>query len=162
MAAQADRSRLRLTPRSDGSTRRSGPGSMGRNVGTATTAQPAPSAALTPAGESSSARHRAVGTPSRRAASRYGSGSGLPRVTSLPHTTTGNRRPVRASTASTNRRCEDVTSAYGRPDAATSATRLAAPGITATPRSRIWSTIPPMIHSATAAGSGGTTARARK
>jgi hypothetical protein len=135
---------------------------MGRNVGTATTAHPAASAALTPVKESSSARQRPAGTPSRWAASRYGSGSGLLRVTSLPHTTTGNRRPVRASTASTKRRCEDVTSAYGKPDAATSATRPAAPGITVTPRSRTWSTMPPITHSATSAGSAGTAARARK
>ena len=135
---------------------------MGRSVGTATTTHPAASAARTPVMESSSARHRPGGTPSRRAASRYGSGSGLPRRTSLPHTTTGNRRPVRASTASTKRRCDDVTSAYGRPAAATSATRPAAPGITVTPRSRTWPTIPPMIHSATSAGSAGTAARARK
>jgi hypothetical protein len=49
-------------------------------------------------------------------------------LTSFAHTSTSKRSPVRASTASMNRRSDEVTSAYGRPAAATSASSSRAPG----------------------------------
>jgi hypothetical protein len=79
----------------------------------------------------------------------------LVRLTSFAHTSTSKRSPVRASTASMNRRSDEVTSAYGRPAAATSASSSGAPGRSGTPRSRTRSPTPDMSHSATCSGDAG-------
>jgi len=112
-------------------------------------------AAATPLGESSSATLRPASTSSSLTASRYGSGSGLVAVTSSPHTVTGNRIPVASSTASANSRCDEVTSAYGRPAAATSATSSRAPGRTSTRPARTRASMPSSIQRATVSGGAG-------
>ena len=61
---------------------------------------PAAAADASPGGESSNATHDEASTPSRSAATRYGSGSGLPRLTWSPVTTAAN---VPSGTAATSR-----------------------------------------------------------
>ena len=147
---------------SERTTVRPGAGSIGTSDGTAMTRHPAASAEATPLGESSRAKQRAGSVPSSLAASRYGSGSGLVTLTSSAHTSASKRRPVRASTASMNRRSEEVTSAHGRPAAATSASSSRAPGRSGTPWSRTRSAMPAISHSATTSGGAGLVALASR
>ena len=80
----------------------------GRRWGPRSTRQPASTAERRPVVESSIATQSAASTPSRSAATRYGSGSGLPLATSSPATITSNesaaapRPPPRRSVATTS------------------------------------------------------------
>jgi hypothetical protein len=128
---------------------------MGTSDGTANTRQPAASADATPLGESSRAKQSPGSTPTSLAASRYGSGSGLVAVTSSAHTSTSNRIPVLASTASIKPRSDEVTSAFGRPARLTAASSSRAPGWTGMPSRRTRSVMSDMSHSATSSGGWG-------
>ena len=92
--ATRERSRARSTSRSEPATVRPGASGIGTTLGTATTWQPAAVALAVPFGESSSATQRRGSAPRSRAAVRYGSGSGLVRVTSSPRDRDG--EPVAA------------------------------------------------------------------
>jgi hypothetical protein len=135
---------------------------MGISDGTANTRQPAASADATPLGESSRAKQSPGCTPTRLAASRYGSGSGLVAVTSWAHTAASNRIPVLASTASMKPRSEEVTSTRGRPARATEASSSRAPGRTGTPSRRTRSVMSDMSQSATSSGGAGRVAFASR
>ncbi len=80
---------------------------------------------------SSKTTHRSGATPRRAAASRKGSGSGLPRVMSSAAITVGGWMPTAASLASARRRLAEVTTAH-RP-AASEPSRARAPGTGSTP-----------------------------
>ena len=69
-------------------------GAMGATEGTATTWQPAASAAATPVAVSSMTAHRAGSAPRPAAANRYGSGCGLVRADLVPGD--GQREVLRA------------------------------------------------------------------
>src|ERR1700685_3019154 len=128
---------------------------MGTSDGPANTRQPAASADATPLGESSRAKQSPGSTPTSLAASRYGSGSGLVRVTSCAHTSTSKRMPVLASTASMKLRSDEVTSACGSPACLTAASSSRAPGWTGTPPRRTRSRMPDMSHSPISSGGAG-------
>ena len=135
---------------------------MGISDGTANTRQPAASAEATPLGESSRAKQSPGGTPISLAASRYGSGSGLVAATSSAHTSTSNRNPVLARTASMKLRSDEVTRAHGSPAAATSASSSRAPGRNGIPSRRTRSVISPISHSPTSSGGAGRVALASR
>jgi hypothetical protein len=147
---------------SDRTTVRPGAGGIGTSDGTANTRQPADSADATPLGESSSAEQSPGGTPVSLAASRYGSGSGLVAPTSWAHTSTSNRIPVLASTASMKPRSDEVTRACGRPARWTEASSSHAPGRTGTPSRRTRSVMSDMSHSPTSSGGAGRVAFASR
>src|SRR6185437_12370524 len=161
-AAARDWRVFRVTSVREGATRRRGAGGTGRREGTATTWQPAAVAEVTPFGESSRATH-CWGSASRSlAARRYGSGSGLVRVTSSPVTTTGKRKPVLVRTASVKGRWEPVTRAHGTAAAATSASSARTPGRTVTRPSAARLSMPSVIQRATSAGDAGLVALASR
>src|SRR6516165_9807271 len=135
---------------------------MGTSDGTATTRQPAAVADATPLGESSSTTQPAGSASSSLTARRYGSGSGLVAVASSAQTVTGNVMPVAASTASANSRCDEVTSAYGSPAPATSASSSRAPGRTTTRPARVRASMPSIIQRATVSGAAGRVALASR
>jgi hypothetical protein len=135
---------------------------MGSSDGTANTRQPAASADATPLGESSRAKQSPEGTPISLAASRYGSGSGLVAVTSSAHTSTSNRSPVLASTASMKLRSDEVTKARGSPAATTAASSSRAPGRNGTPPRRTRSVMSAMSHSPMASAGAGRAALASR
>jgi hypothetical protein len=85
-------------------------------LGTSTVVMPAARAARNPFSESSITSVAAGSAPSRRAASRKTSGSGLPWATSSDDTTARNTSvsPVAASAASITRRCDDEARAVGQ------------------------------------------------
>jgi hypothetical protein len=82
----------------------------------ATTRRPAATAERMPLAESSIATAAAGSTPSRRVASRYTSGDGLPRATSSELTVAVKRprTPRASSTTSTTSRFDDVASPSGQ------------------------------------------------
>lgn len=105
--ARSTSSRERTTTRPDA-------GAIGATDGTATTRQPAASAAATPVAVSSMTAQRSGAAPNPDAAVRYGSGCGLVRVTSSPATVRAKWwRPTDSSTRSMIRRCEAETRAVG-------------------------------------------------
>ena len=102
---------------------------MSTTLGIANVRHPAATALATPVGESSMATQSLACTPRRLAAVRYGSGCGLPLVTSSPVMTTSNvpGGSVR-TTASANRVQLIVTSACGIPALRTASNVSRAPG----------------------------------
>ena len=128
-------------------------GAIGSSAGTASTAAPEARALATPVGESSIATQRSIGTPSSRAAVRYGSGCGLVAPTSSPQTITSklSRPRVSSATSTTERRLE-VTRAVGMPAARTARSSATAPGRIGT-SVRNSSRIRASIHFALATGS---------
>jgi hypothetical protein len=83
-------------------------------------------------------------------------------VTSSAHTSTSNRIPVVASTASMKSRSDEVTSAYGRPTCRTAASSSRAPGRTGTPLRRTRSVMSDMSQSPTSSGGAGRVAFASR
>ena len=83
-------------------------------------------------------------------------------ATSSPHTVTGNFTWSWPTTASMMTRSEEVTSAYGTPAPATSATRASAPGSAVTVVLSTRATMSPTIHCATVSRLTGRAARASR
>src|SRR3954469_649047 len=83
-------------------------------LGTATTVMPAAAAERSPFEESSIATQVSGPISSRRAASRYTSGAGLPRGTSSEETTAANGHPVSSRTASMTSRLADDANPSGQ------------------------------------------------
>ncbi len=128
-------------------------GASGTSAGTASTAAPAATALATPVAESSIATHLSMGTPSSRAAVRYGSGCGLVASTSSPQTTTSKLSRPRVSRAiSTRARPLEVTRAVGIRAWRTAPSSASAPGRHRNPV-RNSSRIRALIHSALVRGS---------